>query len=335
MRKGTIRHIALLIVVPCIAITLIFPTRVFAGIFSVFKELFAAEESYVAPAENSQTLALLESAKTASPSTGGAEISIVDGSALAPDTVFSGSGEVFKPKNDQISIYVVREGDTLNSVAEMFGVSPQTIMWANNMTSKTIKPDDTLIILPVSGVRHTVVKGDTISTIAKKYKGDAQEIAEFNHMELTDSLKIGQQIIIPDGEITLTTTKASASVTSSASKPSYDGYYVRPLSGGRKTQGIHGFNAVDLAAPIGTAVYASAGGKVIVSRSSGWNGGYGSYIVISHDNGTQTLYAHLSQVNVSIGDVVAQGETIGAVGSTGKSTGPHLHFEVRGAKNPF
>jgi murein DD-endopeptidase MepM/ murein hydrolase activator NlpD len=72
-----------------------------------------------------------------------------------------------------------------------------------------------------------------------------------------------------------------------------------------------------------------------VSKSSGWNGGYGQYVVIKHANGTQTLYAHLSSNAVGVGDVVAAGETIGALGNTGKSTGPHLHFEVRGGRNPF
>jgi murein DD-endopeptidase MepM/ murein hydrolase activator NlpD len=109
------------------------------------------------------------------------------------------------------------------------------------------------------------------------------------------------------------------------------------------TQGLHGYNAVDIGTPIGTPIYAAATGQVIVARSSGWNGGYGNYIVISHDNGTQTLYAHLSQVLVSEGGSVAQGQTIGLSGNTGDvfpaptaahpNSGAHLHFEVRGAHN--
>lgn len=315
-------------------ILFVFPTHAFAGIFSMFKDLFAAEQNELVYTANSQTLALLESPKTASLSTGGAEISIVDGSALEPDTSFSGVSEAFKPKNDQISIYVVRDGDTLSDIADIFQVSVQTIMWANDLSSKTVQPGEALVILPVSGVRHTVQKGDTISTIAKKYKGDADEIADFNHMELGDPLAIGAHVIIPDGEITVTTKSSTKSSGGTTSKPTYSGYYIRPLTGGTKSQGVHGFNAVDIAAKTGAAVYASAGGKVIVSRSSGWNGGYGSYVVIAHGNGTQTLYAHLSEVYVS-GGTVDQGDLIGAVGNTGKSTGSHLHFEVRGATNPF
>jgi murein DD-endopeptidase MepM/ murein hydrolase activator NlpD len=102
-----------------------------------------------------------------------------------------------------------------------------------------------------------------------------------------------------------------------------------------KTQGIHGHNGVDFGGPTGTSIKAAAGGTVTVARNGGYNGGYGSYVVISHPNGTQTLYAHMSSVGVSVGQNVGQGDYIGAIGNTGKSTGPHLHFEVRGARNPF
>ena len=113
------------------------------------------------------------------------------------------------------------------------------------------------------------------------------------------------------------------------------GYYSNPVPGGVITQGIHGWNGVDLAAVRGTPVRAAAGGTVIVARGGGWNGGYGNYAVISHDNGTQTLYSHMRSVIVSSGQPVSSGQVIGYVGATGRATGPHLHFEVRGAQNPF
>jgi murein DD-endopeptidase MepM/ murein hydrolase activator NlpD len=119
--------------------------------------------------------------------------------------------------------------------------------------------------------------------------------------------------------------------------PSQDirGYYAQPISG-RLSQGIHDVNAVDIAAPTGTTVHAAANGTVIVAMGDGkYNGGYGNYIVVSHPNGTQTLYAHLSKVNVAIGEEVIQGEPIALSGATGKVTGAHLHFEVRGAINPW
>ena len=95
-------------------------------------------------------------------------------------------------------------------------------------------------------------------------------------------------------------------------------------------------DVLDLAAPIGTPILASAAGDVIVAKEGGWNAGYGNYVVIQHDNGSETLYAHQSKVVVSQGEHVVQGQVIGYVGTTGKSTGPHVHFEIRdGIRNPF
>jgi murein DD-endopeptidase MepM/ murein hydrolase activator NlpD len=82
-------------------------------------------------------------------------------------------------------------------------------------------------------------------------------------------------------------------------------------------------------------LYAAAGGTVIISKNSGWNGGYGNYVVIQHPNKTQTVYGHMTTTVVSVGQAVTKGQLIGYSGNTGKSTGPHLHFEIRGAKNPF
>ena len=129
--------------------------------------------------------------------------------------------------------------------------------------------------------------------------------------------------------------KTSKSPRPSSKTPEYLGYYRRPIDGGRKTQGIHGNNGVDLANSCGTPMRASASGRVIVAKSSGWNTGYGKYIVISHPNNTQTLYGHMQAVYVTVGRVVEQGEIIGELGTTGRSTGCHVHFEIRGARNPF
>ena len=149
--------------------------------------------------------------------------------------------------------------------------------------------------------------------------------------------------MIPGGEVHPPTPKVSLLKTVIAkSKVSTDSKLVNnssgllnPLLGAIKTQGIHGYNGVDLGAPVGTPVRASASGEVIVAKGQGWNGGYGDYIVIRHRSGIQTLYAHLSKVNVAVGEQVTAGENIALSGNSGKSTGPHLHFEVRGAKNPF
>ncbi len=237
-----------------------------------------------------------------------------------------------------ISTYTVRKGDSLGLIARTFGVSVQTITWANDIPrGGAIKEGEVLIILPVSGIQHTVQKGDTIASIAKKYGGDPDDIVDFNDIALGESLEVGSVVIVPDGEASEPapqTTKPRTQIVR-GSGPELVGYYLRPIVGGRKTQGIHGYNGVDLAAPRGSVVRSAASGTVIIARASGWNGGYGKYVVVAHPNGTQTLYAHLNSVDARIGAAVAQGQMIGLVGSTGKSTGSHLHFEVRGAKNPF
>ena len=242
-----------------------------------------------------------------------------------------------------ISAYVVRPGDTLSEIADMFGVSVNTIVWANNLGSvRDVHPGDTLVILPVSGVKRTIVKGDTLKSLAKKYSADANEIAEYNGLDPASPLAVGSDIIIPGGELSAPT-PSSSGPSRMMSEPflggsgaADDGYYSNPLPGAILTQGIHGWDAVDLGAARGTPIHAAANGVVIVARNNGgWNGGYGNYVVITHDNGTQTLYAHMSHAIVSSGESVSAGQTIGYVGMTGLTTGPHLHFEVRGAANPF
>ncbi|MGB8815897.1 MAG: peptidoglycan DD-metalloendopeptidase family protein [Minisyncoccia bacterium] len=273
-----------------------------------------------------------------------AAINIVGGDSLISENGPVGTfANVNNSQNfGQISLYVVRQNDTLSSIGQMFGVSANTIVWANNLTSKTLKLGQQLVILPVSGITHTVTKGETLKSITKKYGGDIDEIIQFNDLDRNDPLAIGQKIIIPDGEGSVVSTPSKSSSSAGASKliagyggPDCGSYFMRPLIGGRRTQSLHGYNAIDIATPVGTPVLASASGQVIIAKMGGWNGGYGSYIVISHDNGAQTVYGHLSYVNVSVGETVAQGQAIGSSGNTGKSTGPHLHFEIRGAKNPF
>lgn len=249
------------------------------------------------------------------------------------------------PAADTISVYEVKKGDTIQTVSKLFNVSVNTIMWANNLTSKTIQKGDTLLILPITGIKHFVKKGDTINSIAKKYKADAQDIASYNGISVDASLEEGSVVIVPDGEIQVvqatpsktkkTTTKLTSRILNTYTYSTPSGFLARPIIGGHKTQGIHGHNGIDIGASIGTPVLAAAQGLVIVARLGGYNGGYGNMIIISHDNGIQTVYGHLNSINVTQGQTVSQGQQIGEVGNTGRSTGPHLHFEVRGAKNPF
>ncbi|MEK9154314.1 MAG: M23 family metallopeptidase, partial [Patescibacteria group bacterium] len=248
---------------------------------------------------------------------GGGDI-IIDENALVPEEGPAGAGaDIIKPKNSTISVYVVRTGDTLSAIAKMFDVSSNTILWGNDLSrSSKLKVGQTLTILPVTGIEHKVAKGDTLSSIAKKYGADAQEIARYNGLD-EGALALGSEIIIPDGELSTPVSPGAIrtpSYTTPSGTPSQVGYYLRPIAGGARTQGIHGYNGVDLAAPIGTPIFASAEGDVIVAKATGWNGGYGSYVVVQHPNGSQTLYSHASSVIVSLGQHVQQGQVIAYVG---------------------
>lgn len=321
----------------------------YAGLLdSMAGRIFNKTEAYVNPAlfddgSNSQTMTLLAAAVNfdPNPAKGGGDIT-TDGDALLPAVGPAGSlADVSqaRPTSDQISIYIVREGDTLSKIAQMFGVSINTIRWANDISSRgTIRAGQVLTILPVDGVSYTVKKGDTLGSIAKKFKGDAEEIANYNVLAADEPLVPGTEIIIPDGVVTpppAPRSSPTSALVRGAGGPLIAGYFAHPLPGGRKTQDLHGRNGKDFGAPSGTPIIASAAGSVIVARSGSWSGGYGNYVVINHDNGTQTLYAHMSSLATWRGAQVTQGQVIGYVGCTGRCTGPHLHFEVRGAANPF
>ena len=241
------------------------------------------------------------------------------------------------PLNDTISVYEVKKGDTIASVAKAYGVSRNTIIWANDIKGSTLTVGDTLVILPITGIKYTIKKGDTVLSIAKKYKADIEDITKYNGIAKDAELAVGDVLLLPEGEITqvLVPVIVKKKIIASRLSTAPLGFFVRPLVGGIRTQGIHGHNAVDIAAQRGTPVVAPAAGKVIIARSSGYSGGYGNMIVIVHENNIQSLYAHLKEIYVSAGTTVTQGQVIGAVGNTGRSTGPHLHIEVRGAVNPF
>ncbi len=242
--------------------------------------------------------------------------------------------------NDNIQVYEVKEGDTLSSIANIYGVSKNTIAWANEIKNGKAKIGDILIILPISGVKHTIKKGDTLKSISKKYSADLLEVSDFNGVKAGDELVVGEDIIIPDGKLDFDAPAVNIKKPETKKKKKIyasigSGYFVRPIIGGVRTQGLHGHNGIDIGAPVGTPLLAAAKGTVLVAKNSGYNGGYGKMVIISHSNGTQTIYGHMNNVYVSNGQSVAQGEQIGESGNSGKSTGPHLHFEVRGAENPF
>lgn len=347
----------MLLAVAVMILPIVFPGTVHASLLSFLGSLggntVSAQETAVADVSyNSQTLPILAPASNIDPiATSTDDLAIAD-ETLVPSVGPSGSIADINslPSSTAISTYVVQPGDTLSEIAVLFDVSVNTVVWANNLgTHPVIQPGETLIILPVSGINYTVEKGDTLASIVKKYGGDQNEIMEYNSLSSDTSLIVGDSIIIPDGELG-GSEPPSVSIAGSSgaspvipgdggpllSGPYAGGYYDCPVYGAWLSQGLHGHNAVDLAVGIGTPIHAAANGTVIIAKdNSAWNGGYGNYVVISHPNGTETLYAHAEKVLVQPGEKVDAGDKIALVGITGQTTGPHVHFEVRGAANPF
>ncbi len=251
---------------------------------------------------------------------------------------------------DAIIYYEVAQGDTVSTIAQKFNVSVNTILWDNDLSAySVIRPGDKLSVLPVNGVTHTVAKGENLSTIAGKYSIDMQQIVAANKLSDASQLKIGDKLIIPGGKKqTYTPYKQPAysgytiikdiveNISKPKSAPKTGNKMAWPTVGSRITQYFSWrHNAVDIANKVGTPIYAADAGTV---EYIGWGTGYGNQIVVNHGGGKKTRYAHLSKFYCKKGETVSKGEAIGAMGSTGWSTGSHLHFEViiNGAKyNPL
>lgn len=263
------------------------------------------------------------------------------------------SKDAYSSSSTKINVYLVRKGDTLESIAKAFNVTKQAIVYANNdinMADLT-KPGTSLIIIPLNGALYIVKKGDTTESISKKYKISVADILEYNVLEKSSDLKVGTTIILV-GVSKSALIEKPVIVKKPAPKPVVNNsddviqgqpsgqiangfIWPLPTGVGRISQGLHGANGMDFAAPKGTPIYAVADGVILIAKISGYNGGYGLYVVENYTNGAQSMYAHMSKVVAIPGATVKQGDLLGYVGSTGKSTGPHLHFEVRGASNPF
>ena len=239
--------------------------------------------------------------------------------------------------NRGIITYVVKPGDIPSVIAAAFGITTNTLLWSNNLTDgQFIRPGDELTIPPGTGVLYKVRDGDTVSSIAVRFRGDVGRILAANNLSASGAISIGDRIFVPDGEIPTTSYARSYAPQYSPYVKDLDGYFAHPTAGiGYKSKGLHRHNAIDIAAPCWSAIYAAAAGTVSISDGSGWNGGYGKFIKIDHTNGTQTIYAHNIQNQVSAGQSVGQGQLIAYMGSTGLSTGCHLHWEVYGALNPL
>lgn len=243
-----------------------------------------------------------------------------------------------KPRSEVIE-YTTQSGDTLSGVAKKFGISVDTIKWANNLSNvDTIKPGQTLKILPVTGVTHVVKSGDTVQSVAKKYQADAQAIVDFPFNGVPDdfSLKAGQVLVVPDGQPPEVKAAPKARPQSQyLAQGAASATFVAPGGAnfiwptrGSLTQYFAWYHpGADIANSAAPGVAATDGGRVAVA---GWpdSYGYGNRVVIDHGNGYQSLYAHLSNIYVGVGQAVSRGQIIGQMGSTGRSTGTHLHFEI-------
>ncbi len=335
------------------------PLPAHAGLFSdlaakVFGQPIQASEIEIETSSidnNSQTIALLES--SIDPDMINVEnqsdVFISDNEALLPmegpfflDAKFEKSSI-----SDKIYVYTVESGDTISDIAEKFDVSINTIRWENNITSQKISVGQKLNILPVTGVKHIVKKGDTISKIAQKYETDAEDIYIYNGISASDGLKQGDILFVPNGIIKAVVIKTSIAGTKVYSGANVSntkvssGYYIKPVSGivtspyGSRKGGFH--YGIDYGNSRGTPVIAAAAGvvKSVVGYckegQSSCGSRYGNYITISHSNGTISRYAHLASASVYIGQSVGQGENIGKLGNTGRSTGAHLHFQIENA----
>ena len=239
------------------------------------------------------------------------------------------------PERPRLGIltYTVQAGDTVQTIAASFGLQPATIMWSNQAVEDSpdlLKIGQELVILPLDGVYHTVAEEETLATIAEKYKATPEAIAQcaYNGLEAPlYRISAGMRLIVPGGEkpyIAKTVTIYEGPVPEGAQG---SGQFLWPVAG-LITQGYwYGHRAIDIAAPSGSALQAADAGFV---SFAGWTDiGYGNLIVIDHANGFSTYYAHCSAIYVYAGQAVERGQVIGAVGSTGWSTGPHLHLEVR------
>lgn len=279
-----------------------------------------------------------------------------DETSLVSNILDEGSGEISGGPTGRTEAinYIVANGDVLGTIAEKFNISINTILWANGLTwNSTIKPGQKLTILPSSGINYEVAKGDTVLSIAKKYQSDADKIIDANKLANASDINIGDLLFIPNG---VKPTKVVSSYqpktqpkTPTTPQASYGDDKLPaaedvntgtklfwPVLSHRITQ-YYGWRhtGVDIGDKVGNPIYAAEDGKI---ERAGWSTGYGNNVIVNHGNGIKTLYGHASKLLVKTGDTVSRGQVIALVGSTGWSTGPHLHLEVianGSKKNPL
>lgn len=243
-----------------------------------------------------------------------------DGSVLTAVTVGIGQAVTFQT-------YKVQSGDTISTIARRFGLTNiSTLIAVNNIDNvRALRAGQQLRVPSIDGLIHTVANGESLTGISLKYHISIEELLDANDLD-EPTLRKGQELFIPGARMdALSLKKAMGELFAYPLKAAWRltsrfGRRADPFTGVTSSH-----TGIDMACPTGTPIYASMSGKVVVA---GWNNIFGNYVIINHENGYQTLYGHMSKILTSSGQRVAQGARIGLVGSTGYSTGPHLHFTV-------
>ena len=259
------------------------------------------------------------------------------------------------PVREQIESYTVRNGDTIWSIASRFGLEPSTIVWANSLTNADVLViGQPLTIPPMNGVLHRVVDGDTLESVAERYGVKPEQIAAFapNGLGGGSSPVPGNDLVVPGGTppappppiiaepaqsdpvVAAPSNPTGAAPTATASSGTRAvGAFIWPATGALTTYfgdnpgyyGSGGHNGLDIANALGTPLLAADGGVVVFS---GWQGGLGYAVAVDHENGFVTWYGHASALAVRSGTRVSRGDVIAYMGSTGNSTGSHIHFVI-------
>lgn len=226
------------------------------------------------------------------------------------------------------TVYKVKQGDMISLLAESFGVTQDTLISINEIKqSRLLQIGQYLRIPNMPGINYSVkTDGETVHSIAASFKVSEDKCSIVNNLTLNEPLKAGQQLFVPDAEMDWVTKQEINGdlfvkpLKSTFVYTSYFGWRDSPFTGERSYH-----NGIDMAAVTGTKIYAALYGKV---TTAGWSDSYGNYVIVTHHSGYKTLYGHMSAINVTVGQVVTTNTVLGRVGSTGKSTGPHLHFTV-------
>lgn len=265
------------------------------------------------------------------------ELALADASADAnnasTDALAGIGGADVNPKGIETpelyyTVYRIKEGDMIGVLAENYGVTQDTLISVNNIkSSRTIQIGQYICIPSIPGIVYTTKDdGETPDTIAEKYKVSAAKVALVNQAEPSVAFNAGTTLFVPDAELDwVTRQEINGDLFAYPLRRGYYfssryGYRSNPFTGKRT---FH--NGLDMAAPKGTAIYAALEGTV---TAAGWDNVYGNYVIVRHHTGYKTLYGHMSRITTKRGAYVTTSTKLGEVGSTGQSTGPHLHFTV-------